>query len=76
MVKEIRIWLLIGLCGLAGSGCTSRAWYEGFQEQQRRECYRLSNQSDIQECLERVDDLTYDQYLLEQKERASSMEPG
>lgn len=43
-------------------GCTYRAWYEGLQERQRQECYHNPNQSQVQQCLDRVNKMTYDEY--------------
>lgn len=60
------ILLLAGGIGLFSQGCTYRAWYEGWREQQRQDCYRHANQSDLQECLEKVNGMTYEQY---EKER-------
>ncbi len=42
-------------------GCTYRAWYTGFQEEQRRKCYDNLNQSQIQQCLDRAN-MSYDDY--------------
>ena len=54
--------LLVGAIGLASAGCTYRAWYEGFQEGQRQQCYDLRNQGDIQKCLDQVNATTYEEY--------------
>lgn len=49
-------------CLLFSQGCTYRAWYEGFQEQQRQECYRNRSRGEIQTCLDGVNRKTYDEY--------------
>jgi hypothetical protein len=54
--------LLSGCFCLACQGCTYRAWYEGMQERQRQECYKIPSQSETQKCLERVNSITYDDY--------------
>lgn len=53
---------------LVAQGCTYRAWYAGFQEQQRQECYKNLNPGDIQKCLDRVNGMTYDQYKTEREQ--------
>jgi len=62
MTKRLLTLLLVGCVCFAIQGCTYRAWYEGFQEQQRRDCYKHASQSEIQECLDRVNSITYDKY--------------
>lgn len=59
---------LIGV-GLAGAGCSSRAWYQGLQERQRQQCYLLGSQREVQACLERVARLDYDEYTRLRRER-------
>lgn len=55
-------WLLAAGLLLVVQGCTPRAWYEGFRERRREECYESRNQGEIQRCLEEVDAATYDRY--------------
>lgn len=43
-------------------GCTYRAWYEGFQERQRQECYRNRGRDETQKCLDSVNSITHDEY--------------
>jgi len=42
-------------------GCTYKAWYINFQEEQRRKCYDNPNQSQIQQCLDMAS-MSYDDY--------------
>jgi hypothetical protein len=49
-------------CLLFSQGCTYRAWYEGFQEQQRQECYKNRGRDETQKCLDRANSITYDEY--------------
>ena len=57
------VWLLAACTGLVvGQGCTYRAWYEGFRERQRQECYAERGQSEMEKCLERVNSMTYEEY--------------
>lgn len=44
------------------SGCTYQAWFEGFKERQRQECYKHVNDDDIQRCLENVEEMSYEEY--------------
>ncbi|MBI5016275.1 MAG: hypothetical protein HZB55_12415 [Deltaproteobacteria bacterium] len=54
--------LLLAAPVLIGQGCTYRAWYEGFKERERQECYRNASQEEVQKCLDRVNSTTYDDY--------------
>ena len=58
--------MIICLC-LAGQGCSHQAWYTGFQQQQRQECYKNANQGDIQTCLDRAG-MPYDAYKRQREE--------
>ena len=56
--------ILLAACScLANEGCTYRAWFEGFQERQRQECYKNLGQDEVQKCLDRVNRMTYDEYM-------------
>jgi hypothetical protein len=55
--------LVLFLTVFFSSGCTYRAWYEGFQERQRMECNENRGQGEIQKCLDRVNGTTYDEYV-------------
>ena len=60
--------LLIPLC-LAAQGCTYQAWYAGFQEQQRQQCYKKTmSPSDTQRCLDRVNSMTHVQYKAQREQ--------
>ena len=61
MISRLFAVLLASLI-LINQGCTYRAWYEGFQEGQRSECYKISSQSGTQECLDRINSVTYEEY--------------
>ena len=50
---------------IAFSGC-SEFLYESFQEIERNDCYKLEDPQQRQDCLDRIDERSYDQY---QKER-------
>jgi hypothetical protein len=66
------ILLMVGMC-LAAQGCTYRAWYEGFQKQQREECYKQPTPEEVRKCLDQVNNMTYDQYT---KARQDSEKKG
>ena len=53
--------LLLGLVFLL-AGCTTRNWYDTFQMQQRDQCGRYLQQYEVQRCLDRVNNMTFDQY--------------
>jgi hypothetical protein len=70
LITMLRLFV-ISLC-LALQGCTYQAWYIGFQEQQRQLCYKNTvNTSETQQCLDRVNNTTYDQY---KAQRAQAIE--
>ena len=48
------------------AACSNQAWYEGLKQSQRRECYRLP-QSEVQQCLDEVNRVTYDEYRKERE---------
>lgn len=58
----IRLLTLFFIGCVACQGCTYRAWYEGFKETERQECYKIVNQMERQQCLDRADSITYDEY--------------
>jgi hypothetical protein len=53
--------LIMSVCASTLQGCTYRAWYTGFQEEQKRKCYDNPNSTEIQMCLDRAN-MTYDEY--------------
>ncbi len=55
-----RLVLTLVIC-TSLQGCTYRAWYTGFQEEQKRKCYDNPSQTQIQQCLDRVN-MSYDEY--------------
>ena len=57
----------------AVQGCTYRGWYEGFQERQREACYKNPSQGEVQNCLDRVNSMTYEEY---RKARANPEDPA
>lgn len=61
-VKEAVIFL-----SLLGTGCTYQAWYEGLQDTRRQDCYQLPH-GEVQECLDQVNRVGYEQYRRERKE--------
>ena len=56
------VFTCFAACVFLQPGCSSRAWYEGFQQTQREQCYRHSSQSQVDRCLEDVNKATYDDY--------------
>lgn len=55
------------LLPLLCTGCTHKAWYQGLQDTRRQECYQLPY-GQVDECLGRVDGVTYEQYRHARKE--------
>ncbi len=65
--------MALGGLVLAGAGCSYRAWYQGFQDRQRQECYQLGGAREMQDCLDQVDCMSYDDYQrLRQERRAGT----
>jgi hypothetical protein len=59
---RLPVLLLVSLVSVVCQNCTYRAWYEGFRERQRQDCYKIANQTERQGCLDRVNAMTYDKY--------------
>jgi hypothetical protein len=72
MKQIIGISILLFYCTIL-QGCTFRAWYTGFQEEQRRKCYDTPNQTQIQQCLDRAD-MSYDDYEKYRKDSTKQTE--
>jgi len=62
MINKLLTLFFFGCVCIVCQGCTYRAWYEGFQESARQECYKIENQTERQQCIDKVDGVTYDQY--------------
>lgn len=69
MMNRFHTLLLVAFVFLTFPGCSSRPWFEGLREMERQNCYRMESSAERQECLDRVDETSYDQY---QKERERS----
>jgi hypothetical protein len=67
MIKRMALLLLAAGAFLGIQGCTNRAWYEGFKERQRQECYQSPSPSEVQKCLDSVNSSTYDEYMRSRK---------
>jgi hypothetical protein len=66
---------VMSLC-LAVQGCTYQAWYTGFQEQQRQQCYKNAvNFSETQQCIDRVNNTSYDQYKAQREQAIERARP-
>jgi hypothetical protein len=66
MLRFISISMLLFFFTIL-EGCSYRAWYTGFQDEQRRKCYDNPNQTQIQQCLDRAN-MSYDDYEKHRKE--------
>ena len=60
---------------LVGSGCSYRAWYEGFRGGRRQECSRLVNQSEREKCVQEMNGMEYDRYERKRSEAIGAGEP-
>ncbi len=47
---------------MVAPGCTHRACYDGMRESRRQECYNLSSDREVRDCLAEVEAGTYDRY--------------
>jgi hypothetical protein len=60
-----RTWLKVFVAVLFFLGlqaCPYKAWYEGFQENQGRECYNHREPNGIQKCIDDMNSITYEIY--------------
>ena len=56
--------LVLAACSfLSSQGCTYQVWYEILQERQRQVCYENRGMGEIQKCLDKVNGMTYDEYV-------------
>ena len=69
-MKILLIILLLPPALFLLQACSTQGWYEGMRDSQRQECYRLISTSEINQCLERVDGKSYDQYRQERDAHA------
>lgn len=63
--------IITGIC-LGDSGCSYRAWHAGLQEGQRQECYKLTSADAMQRCLNKVNGMSYDQYVKARKDSTNN----
>ena len=68
MINRLLTLLLIGSVCFVIQSCTYQAWFEGFKAQQRHDCYRYASQEERQECLDKVNSMTYEQYMKTRKD--------
>lgn len=61
MIRIIIMLVTAACIGAVLNGCSYRAWYVGFQEEQKRKCYDNPSSTDIQKCVERAN-MSYDEY--------------
>lgn len=55
--------------------CTKEAWYQGVQDSRRQECYLLPH-GEVQDCLDRVNSIDYQQYRREREEMGEEKAQG
>jgi hypothetical protein len=55
-------------------GCTCQAWYDALKDKQRLDCQGLPGVRERQDCLDRINSQTYDQYK-EELERSKKANP-
>ena len=67
-MKKCFIIILLTYCFLCFSSCTSQAWYEGFKDMEREKCNKIESATERQECLDKVNKTSYDQYQREREE--------
>ncbi len=61
-MKKSLTLLLVFFIFCIFQGCTSREWFEGLKGIQRQDCYKIESPTERQECLDKVDGQSYDQY--------------
>lgn len=65
------LFIMIGLVLLVSPGCTRQAWFEGFKERERQRCQSYINQDDVQSCLDRIHNMSYEQYIKSREKRSN-----
>jgi len=71
MTKGFLALIFFAYVFISFSGCSYRAWYDGLREAECQNCYKIESPTERQECLDKVNKTSYDQY---QKERERSKE--
>ena len=61
-------FIILFFISIICSGCSYRAWYNGFQMEQQRKCYANQDQGSVQQCLDKVNNLPYDDYNRQREE--------
>jgi hypothetical protein len=72
MTRRILLILPVWLACFFFQGCASQSWFDAFKDIQRQECYKIESPTERQECLDKIDDASYDEYQKERKETISS----
>jgi hypothetical protein len=62
VTKRLTALLFIVCICFLFQACTYKAWYEGFKEGQRQDCYKIEDPDERLDCLERVNSMTYEEY--------------
>jgi hypothetical protein len=68
MINRILAVLLIASACFACQSCTSRTWFDGFKETQKQKCSKSESRSEMQECYDQVNEMSYDQYKKDREE--------
>ena len=70
VLKPVRVFfvsIFLAVATWIASSCTSQAWYEGMQSSNKQECYRIPNERERQECIQRTEQ-SYKEYLEKKRE--------
>ena len=62
MTKSLTTLLLAVCVYFSFQACTYKAWYEGFKEGQRQDCYKIEDPNERLDCIDRVNSMTYEEY--------------
>jgi hypothetical protein len=74
MDRSLMKILIMFSVSVACQGCTYQAWYDALKDRQRLDCQNLPGVRERQDCLDRVNSQTYDQYK-EELERSKKANP-
>ena len=67
MKKKLIILILFGSLFNPIYGCSSGLWYEGLREMERTRCNQLEDPTERLECMDEIDEMSYDRYRQERE---------
>ena len=68
MIRSLCNWLGTALLIFILQSCSEHAWFEGFKDRERSRCHELIGQDEIEDCLNQVEAMNFEEYQRSRKE--------